>query len=254
MISKKTISKLVEKYEKEYMYKSKKIKYLHIPCNSKEKKGLLISFGGWSNKYVRIRGYYENLKAKYDLLYLKDEFGFRNKGAFYLAENGDFSVEKAYTLLIKKIIKDSKNSKNMIICLGSSMGGFASIYFGFKINAKYIISLCPIFKIKKMYSKHKKHKNLYKEIIGKSKKDIDKYILNNLNKKTKSNIYIFYEKNDSLTINSGLSEVIKSFIDNKNIFKLESKEIKIKRRNPHLAISRFMDHNKLINIFDKNLQ
>ncbi|EUJ25238.1 hypothetical protein [Listeria cornellensis] len=78
-------------------------------------------------------------------LFILDNFGFQQRGAYYLAENGDFKIRAAVESIIIDIQK--KLEPRNTIFVGTSKGGFASLYFGIKMNVDYIISGAPQYKL-----------------------------------------------------------------------------------------------------------
>ena len=72
---------------------------------------------------------------KVDIIYVRDPFlnkwfqhGYRNDGSI-----DDFT----------KILRDLTTQYSRVITFGSSMGGFAAIFFGIKLEAWYVYSICP---------------------------------------------------------------------------------------------------------------
>lgn len=59
---------------------------------------------------------------------------------YYLGFNRDHSVEKSVVELIAKISEERKIKKENIITAGSSKGGYAALYFGFKYGYGHVIS------------------------------------------------------------------------------------------------------------------
>lgn len=78
-------------------------------------------------------------------LFILDNFGFQQRGAYYLAENGDFKIRSAVESIIRDVQK--KLESRSMIFIGTSKGGFASLYFGIRMKADYIISGAPQYKL-----------------------------------------------------------------------------------------------------------
>ncbi|MBW2977832.1 hypothetical protein KY331_03230 [Candidatus Woesearchaeota archaeon] len=256
MKKKLNVKLIIKRNEKKFRSKGRSINYLYFPClNKKKRKGLIISFGAWPGpQYNRIRDYYENERKEYDLLYLEDGFGYKHQGVFYLAEKGDFSIEEIYAKLINKIIKKSKVPKEKVYCLGSSMGGFAALYFAYKLNLGKVVAIGPLIKLRKLYQKSKGHKKLYKFIINDSKFNLDKLILKKFDKKVDTEVHIIYQHNDDLTIKGGISDLLKILIKNENKFSVESFDIKTSKNiSNHIIISYITDRIKIMKEFNEKL-
>lgn len=116
------------------------IKYIFKKCSNSEK--LIIIFSAY-DKIAK----YNYLKVldgiEYNRLYILDNYGYEGRGCWYLGENLSFNVEESVYKLIE-YIKLKYNIKNEnIISMGSSKGGFASLYYGIKYKFKHIIACAP---------------------------------------------------------------------------------------------------------------
>ncbi|MBC1473824.1 Two component regulator three Y domain-containing protein [Listeria grandensis] len=110
-------------------------------------------------------------------LFILDNFGFDKRGAYYLAENGDFKIMEAVENIIDTF-KTKLQSEKMIF-VGTSKGGFASLYFGMKKGADYIISGAPQYKLGNYLSDIPEKAPVLKSIMGSTdQRQID--ILNEL--------------------------------------------------------------------------
>lgn len=120
--------------EKQYTHENCTLKYIFNPkANSKT---LLIIFSGGSPEGVPARYNYVNNVRKYpsNQLYILDDFGPNERGAFYLGQNRDFYIERAVSALIKHICDEYKIDNTNIISCGTSKGGFCALYFAFKYH------------------------------------------------------------------------------------------------------------------------
>ncbi|MBC1457390.1 accessory Sec system protein Asp2 [Listeria newyorkensis] len=145
---KKSIAKIYFKLRSR-VYKApnkQKLNYI-LEKSSQEDAPLLVIFSAFPR--TGMKATYNYLRTLKDVdahkLFILDNFGFQQRGAYYLAENGDFKIRTA----VESIIADVQNklkSKNTIF-IGTSKGGFASLYFGIKMKADYIISGAPQYKL-----------------------------------------------------------------------------------------------------------
>ena len=97
--------------------------------NSATSDTLFISFAGKIDKYVSVTWFYNQIDFLSNFLFLKND------------ENYNTYNEDKYYNLIQHYIR-RLNIKN-IITYGPSMGGIASILYGFKFNANIMISIDP---------------------------------------------------------------------------------------------------------------
>lgn len=184
--------------EKRYtLNNGRNVKYI-LEKNNSDK--LVVIFSGFPNKNESARYNYRRTlnNIKFNKLFILDDFGYENRGSYYICENNDFFVEEGIASLIN-FVKEKLNVKETIF-LGSSKGGYASLYFGIKYGADYIISGAPQYYIAN-YLNNKEHKEILKSIVGNITSNNINY-LNNLlrnviiNSKNKPKIYIHYSKKE----------------------------------------------------------
>lgn len=74
-------------------------------------------------------------------LYIKDDYGLDEKthSSYYLNEKNPIEVDTLVQLLIEKCVKYLNIEKENTIFIGSSKGGYAGIYHGYKYGAGHII-------------------------------------------------------------------------------------------------------------------
>ena len=70
-----------------------------------------------------------------------DNFGYKNKGSWWLGEEGDFFVKKLMESLIEKVKKDIGNDR--LYFWGSSMGGYGAILYGINFKAEAVFVNVP---------------------------------------------------------------------------------------------------------------
>ena len=130
-------------YEERIYKADVNIKYL-LKESIKNKDKLVIIFSGFDNppKYrytLTLRGFDINQ------LFILDDY--KTRGGYYIGASPEFLQEKAVASLIEKIMYDKKIKKENVICVGSSKGGWAAIYFAVKYNFKAAIVGAPQTKI-----------------------------------------------------------------------------------------------------------
>lgn len=142
-MSKIYMSLIFTRHEKIYKTEKCKISYLFIP-NKKSKK-LLIVFSGFSeSNQPAVYNYVRKFNGtNINRLYVLDNFGYDKRGAYYLGKKNDFFIESAVESLISKISVENGIKKEDIITSGSSKGGYAALYFGFKYDYGEIIAGAP---------------------------------------------------------------------------------------------------------------
>lgn len=129
----------------EHVFKSKKdINYMFYP--NKDSKYLVIVFSGYSI-HPEIKAMYNYVKSIEDInvnkLFILDNYGYDQRGCWYLGENLDFNVEYSVNELINYIRSEYNIDSENIISSGSSKGGFASVYYGIKYKFGNIIVGAP---------------------------------------------------------------------------------------------------------------
>ncbi|MEG2787793.1 MAG: hypothetical protein RR942_08225, partial [Romboutsia sp.] len=108
-------------------------------------------------------------------LFILDNYGYDQRGCWYLGENLDFNVEYSVKELISHIQTEYNIEYRNIITCGSSKGGFASVYYGIKYKFGHVIVGAPQILL---YNYISKFENILKSMEN-SKYDT-KSILNNI--------------------------------------------------------------------------
>lgn len=118
------------------------IKYVLYP--NRESSHLIVVFQAVSKNpgYNYIRTLKDVNVSK---LFIKDDYGTDTdtRSSYYLGPNKSFTIANNTIKLIEKIRKDLNIQKENVICAGSSKGGFASIYFGYRGGYGHIIAGGP---------------------------------------------------------------------------------------------------------------
>lgn len=200
----------------------KDIKYLYK--RSEASKHLIVVFSGYSihQKLKAVYNYINVLEnCEINRLFILDSYGYDSRGCWYLGEGGKHDVEESVIDLINNIIQEEKFDKNNVILMGSSKGGFASLYFGVKYNFPHIITASPQIYLGKYFTEHLKHgEEIMNSIIPKDDSNrIDKLnnlIQSNVTKGKDTKIYIYCG-----VLDSHLNEQVLPFInDNKDILNI----------------------------------
>lgn len=106
------------------------LKYLFFPVDSNY---LIVGFQGISR--TPSYNYVRSLKdVSASRLYIKDDYGsdLDTQSSYYLGENKKFDISDKVIQLIEKTRKSLRVSKENVICVGSSKGGYAALYFSYK--------------------------------------------------------------------------------------------------------------------------
>lgn len=145
-------------------------------------------------------------KCNINRLYIKDDYGRerKTKCTYYLGQENNYQIENATQNLLEKIANDLNIDKCNTIFIGSSKGGFASLYHGYKFGAGYILPAGPQVLLgqylAKPNGKSEMEKNIFRSIFGEIN-DSKREVANNLMKNAlmnaekpypKTNIHIGY--------------------------------------------------------------
>lgn len=111
-------------------------------------------------------------EANIHQLYIKDDYGQESstKTSYYLNLNTKFDVEDSIVKLINKVLNEINLTINDVIFSGSSKGGFASLYYAYKLGAGHVIAGGPQVLLGNYLSKgHEESsvgKNIFKTMFG----------------------------------------------------------------------------------------
>lgn len=184
--------------EKVFKTGDKRIKYLLQ--RNKRSNVLLVVFSGFSTdrptyNYIRTLWKIRNVNK----LFILDDFGYKNRGSYYLMENGDDYIFKMCTLLIQDCMK--KLSVEKLYCAGSSKGGTAAIIYGCELGADAVISGAPQYYIGD-YLDTDDHRELLRGMLGASMQEADIASLNQVVEREiekciiKPEIFLHYSPNE----------------------------------------------------------
>ena len=122
----------------EFIYKENGIDALII-CGENPKKAVICFSSMNPGKYERWSWFYEKQKAGSEDLYviLKDD-----EHRYYIGTD-KIAMHVRHHKFISNLLSKHQLTNNDLYMVGSSMGGYAAIYFGFWMNAAGIISMNP---------------------------------------------------------------------------------------------------------------
>ncbi|MFD2627856.1 hypothetical protein [Oceanobacillus kapialis] len=128
--------------EKEYTKSKRKLHYLFQKAENNNK-DLIVIFSAFPKKgqppvYNYIR---KLLPVDSNKLFILDEYG--PSASYYLGGNRDFSLEDSVISLIKDVCLENAINFANVTSMGSSKGGFASLYFGIKYGFGNIVAAAP---------------------------------------------------------------------------------------------------------------
>lgn len=134
------INYVLENYERTIEIDGVEVKYLLYPSNSDK---LIVCFTTLGpHIYERVRMLWEEEENwDYNILFLSDNNGPKKAGVYYLGETKELKIEKQVIEIINKVIEERNITYS--ISIGSSMGGYAALYFGIKLNFVGAIAVVP---------------------------------------------------------------------------------------------------------------
>lgn len=105
------------------------LRYAFLPAQQ-ERKGLVVSFHG-HNAFRQLGPH--RPWPDFDILAPWDTFGWQRQGSWFWGDQGNGYVEPIVRQLIEKL-REERGGGDWF-CMGGSMGGFASLYYGIKYGA-----------------------------------------------------------------------------------------------------------------------
>lgn len=205
--------------EKKFHSNNHRVKY--ILEKAKGSNDLVVIYSGIPRPGIKARYNYnrtlKNIKA--NKLFILDDFGFDYRGCFYLGKDGDFLIEKTTRELVEKIKKDLNADRTFHV--GSSKGGFAALYFGFRDPNSIIISGGPQYILGDHFLKNPRYmENTVPYIFGNDfkEKDVKKLnrIVSDIISETKGNgckVYLHYSDKE-YTYDDHVKHLLKDLNEN----------------------------------------
>ncbi len=187
--------------EKTYRNNGNKLKYMLERNNNSS--DLIVIFSGIPRQGIKARYNYGRSLSKINVnkLFILDDLGYDQRGGFYLGKNKDFHMERNSIELIDKVKKDLNIKRTYYI--GSSKGGFASLYFGLRDKDSTIISGAPTYNIGTYMTKGVFPQYTLPYVMGDNYTEKDIEYLNcllknviNENNNNNNKIHLHYSTND----------------------------------------------------------
>lgn len=135
-----------EIFKREQVHRSiKNIRYVFQKSAVINNKKLIVIFSSFSTGAPKYN-YMTFLKAiDCNKLFILDDYG--EKGCYYMGLDGDLEVETSVMSLISSIMASNNIQFRDVISIGSSKGGSAALYYGFKYGFGNVIAGAPQYKI-----------------------------------------------------------------------------------------------------------
>lgn len=126
----------VLKSQKKYRSGKYELKYIFEDNNSDV---LVVVFSACTRVGIKARyNYHRTLeKFKVNKLFILDDFGFDERGAYYLGCNSDYKIQECTESLINKITDEGNYKKRIFV--GTSKGAYAALNFGIEKDVDMII-------------------------------------------------------------------------------------------------------------------
>lgn len=192
--------KKVLKNEKVFNNGECELKYLFLKNKNSNK--LMIIFSGFPpTGKPPVYNYVLKFKdIDCNKLYILDDSGSDSRGSYYLGMKNNFFIDRAVTQLVDKVRVDNGIKKEDILTIGTSKGGFASLYFSLKNGYGAAIAGEPQILLGN-YLKVPHHKNILSYIMGDINQENIKYlnglIINLIDKSTNHPRLYLHCGNDS---------------------------------------------------------
>ncbi|MBQ8210610.1 MAG: hypothetical protein IJZ35_08520 [Clostridia bacterium] len=173
----------------QYVFKSGNAKYL------------VVAFSAFSASDAKIQKAYNHIRTLDDIdcnrLYILDSLGPR--GSYYLGEKLNFEFETAVQSLINHFLNIYDISPKNVICIGSSKGGSAALYYAVKYNYGHVIAGAPQTRIGSYVATHCKATADFMigdDPEGERQAKLDNLIYNLFDKPVVTDMHIFTSEND----------------------------------------------------------
>lgn len=161
--------KIYQMYKKIYYsfyvkIKEEKFKNLKYILKKADNNILIVIFSGFPGTSRAKYNYINTLRdCVCNQLFILDNFGYKQRGSYYLGENGEWFLVEEINNLIQNIIQ--KLNIKHIITAGSSKGGTSALFYGIKCQADVSIIGAPQYYIGD-YLNTDNHKEILNGIIG----------------------------------------------------------------------------------------
>lgn len=130
----------------ENVFYTKKRVMKYLLKEYKDSEYMIVLFSGLSS-HPEKKSVYNYIKCLDNVpitrLHILDEYGYDNRGCWYLGESKELDVEESTIEVINYFSNKYKIKKDKIILAGTSKGGFAGLYLGIKYGYGNIIVGAP---------------------------------------------------------------------------------------------------------------
>ena len=149
--------------ERRYFSQGYRVKYM---LEQNDSDVLVIVFSGCTRVGIKARYNYNRSlqKIKVNKLFILDDFGYDNRGAYYLGHNMDFKIQEVVKELIGKVQRDLNIKKSIYV--GSSKGGYAALFFGLQEKESIVISGAPQYTLGNYLTNPEYKEPCLKYIVG----------------------------------------------------------------------------------------
>ncbi|WP_088816296.1 MULTISPECIES: accessory Sec system protein Asp2 [Listeria] len=147
-----------------------------------------------------------------DRLFILDDFGYNKQGGYYLFHEGSRAPEQAVTELIEHVMEREKYRQ--IVCVGTSKGGYAALYYGLKMKANAVVAGAPQYFLGNYLTDIPEKKPTFEGMVGGKEKYSVAYLNRLLTEKIKEKprfpiqFYVHYSRNEH-TYEEHITDLIK---------------------------------------------
>jgi len=177
-------------------------------------------------------------EPKWNVVAPIDNFGFNEKGSWWIGENGDDSTSKLLSKVVNKSKQILNSNDDIVLCIyGTSMGGYGAILNGSKLGAKAVYANVPQIRLLGSTYSELGMKRYFEAALG-TDPDGKYNDLNNFIKHIDGDLPLFFICENRFGQKDYLEQQAMSFVNTLN-------ELKI---NYHLEIVPTSGHNKNLGI------
>lgn len=193
------ITKLkVIREQKVHRFQQINLKYIYK--EEKQSDSLVVVFSACTRPGLKARyNYVKTLDGlNCNRLYILDDFGYDQRGSYYLGHMPEFMEQEATVSLIQKVMKDTK-PKRVLFC-GSCKGGYAALNIGSRFEDSVMIVGEPTYRIATEFSAAEGLKRYWMgDATEENMEYVDKYLETQLRKNPyidSQKICFFYSEKD----------------------------------------------------------
>lgn len=160
------MKRLIHWHEARFTMNGHTLRYLLLKPRGGQARRLIVSFSGFAAESNRPRyNYIRTLSRFKDLkLFLLDDFGFEQRGSYYLGEGGHFFLREMIPQLVEKIAAEAGVRERVF--LGSSKGGTAALLHGLASGADRVIMGAPQYYIGQYLNGTPEHRKILSTVAG----------------------------------------------------------------------------------------